>query len=157
MQIIVVDFEYASPNPAPFDIANHFHEWTTSYAGPVPHVLDPARYPSLDERRNFYRAYLTHASAGSAEREGHREGEGEGEHDGAALAAEMDRLESQVRAWSPAAQAMWAVWGVVQAREFVEGQDESEPEFDYLGHSQCRVDAFRRELVALGVPGVGAP
>ena len=79
------------------------------------------------------------------------------EDDGAALAVEMDRLESQVRAWSPAAQAMRAVWGVVQAREFVEGQDESEPEFDYLGHSQCRVDAFRRELVALGVPGVGAP
>ena len=51
--------------------------------------------------------------------------------DAAALAAEMAKLDGQVRAWGPAAQAMWSVWGVVQAREFVEGQD-GEPEFDYL-------------------------
>ena len=65
----------------------------------------------------------------------------------------MAKLDGQVRAWGPAAQAMWSVWGVVQAREFVEGQD-GEPEFDYLGHAQCRMDAFRRDIRALGVPGV---
>ena len=155
-QIIVVDFEYASPNPAAFDIANHFHEWTANYHSDTPHLLDPTRYPSPAQRSNFYRAYLTHAAAEAASSESgeqaQRRGESETSGDGA-LAAEMERLESQVRAWSPAAQAMWAVWGVVQAREFVEGQD-GEPEFDYLGHAQHRVDAFRRELVALGVPGV---
>ena len=151
MQIIVVDFEYASPNPAALDIGNHFLEWTTNYAGPVPHLLDPARYPTLEERQNFYRAYLTHAQVASSEGEGERRSEQQ--RDGAALAAEMGRLEGQVRAWSPAAQAMWAVWGVVQAREFVEGQD-GEPEFDYLGHAQCRMDAFRRDIRALGAPGV---
>ncbi|KAF8758972.1 Choline/ethanolamine kinase [Rhizoctonia solani] len=41
-RIIVVDFEYAGPNPAAYDIANHFHEWTADYhsdtpiASPVP-------------------------------------------------------------------------------------------------------------------------
>ena len=149
LQIIVVDFEYASPNPAPLDIANHFHEWTTNYSGAVSHILDPGRYPTLDERRNFYRAYLAHAESASSEG-GAQQCRG---HNDDALAAKSDKLEAQVRAWSPAAQGMWAVWGVVQAREFVEGQD-GEPEFDYLGHSQYRIDAFRRELIELGVPGV---
>ena len=58
LQIIVVDFEYAAPNPGAYDIANHFHEWTTDYNSTTPHLLDSARYPTLAERQNFYRAYL---------------------------------------------------------------------------------------------------
>ncbi|KAI0711690.1 hypothetical protein C8Q76DRAFT_797959 [Earliella scabrosa] len=68
----------------------------------------------------------------------------------------MAKLEGQARVWSPASHGMWAVWGVVQAREFVEGMD-GEPEFDYLGYAVCRMDAFRRELRALGIPGLPVP
>lgn len=57
-QIIVVDFEYASPNCAAFDIANHFCEWTTDYLGPNPALLKPSRFPTRAERDNFYLAYL---------------------------------------------------------------------------------------------------
>ncbi len=46
---------------------------------------------------------------------------------------------------------MWAIWGVVQAREDLENGF-AEPEFDYLGYSQCRMAGFRREIQALGVP-----
>ncbi|KAI0639131.1 kinase-like protein [Trametes polyzona] len=147
-QIIVVDFEYASPNPAAYDIANHFHEWTADYHGPTPHLLDPSRYPTRTQRENFYRAYLTHTQCAL---------------DAPApaiapdlpadvLEREMRTLERHVRAWSPASHAVWAVWGVVQARELVEGTD-GEPEFDYLGYAQCRMDGFRREIRALGVLG----
>ncbi|KAI0702442.1 kinase-like protein [Cytidiella melzeri] len=137
-QIIVVDFEYASTNPAAFDIANHFHEWTADYHSDVPHILHPDRYPTLDQRNNFYRSYLIHqqefdvsstAVAPSPE----------------FLEAEMDKLESQVQAWSPSSHAMWALWGIVQAREALEGKD-SEPEFDYVAYAQCRMESFRREL-----------
>jgi choline kinase len=62
----------------------------------------------------------------------------------------MTTLESQVRAWSPASQAMWGLWGIVQAREPLEA-NESEPEFDYIGYAQCRLEGFRREVRALGV------
>ena len=58
VQIIVVDFEYASPNCAAFDIANHFCEWTTDYLGPTPAILKPSQYPARAERDNFYLAYL---------------------------------------------------------------------------------------------------
>lgn len=58
-RIIVVDFEFAAPNSAAFDIANHFLEWTANYHSPdAPHVLTPSRYPTPEERRNFYIGYL---------------------------------------------------------------------------------------------------
>ncbi|EJF66453.1 kinase-like protein [Dichomitus squalens LYAD-421 SS1] len=152
-QIIVVDFEYAAPNPAAFDLANHFHEWTANYHGNTPHILDPSRYPSAEERRNFYRAYLTHADR-------HIDAPASApipavvsDVSDDALAAKMEKLEEHVRAWNPASHGMWAIWGVVQARELVEGKD-GEPEFDYLGYAQCRMDGFRRELRALGIPGL---
>ncbi|KZT74879.1 kinase-like protein [Daedalea quercina L-15889] len=138
-QIIVVDFEYAAPNAAAFDIANHFHEWTANYHLDTPHLLNPALYPSQDERRNFYRSYITHCLA-----------EGDVSLSDEEMEVELVRLDRQVQVWSPASHAMWAVWGVVQAREMVEGKD-GEPEFDYLGYATCRMEGFRREAHALGL------
>ncbi|KAG8722759.1 hypothetical protein FRC08_010369 [Ceratobasidium sp. 394] len=58
-RIIVVDFEYAAPNPAAFDIANHFHEWMADYHSPdASYVLTRSRYPTRGERWNFYCGYL---------------------------------------------------------------------------------------------------
>ena len=62
----------------------------------------------------------------------------------------MKLLDQQVRAWSPASHAMWAIWGIVQAREALEDKD-GEPEFDYIGYSRGRMEAFRREIRALSV------
>ncbi|GJE87742.1 kinase-like protein [Phanerochaete sordida] len=135
-QIIVVDFEYASPNPAAFDIANHFQEWTADYHGATPHILDPSRYPTSAQRFNFYHAYLTHYEPSVASTE--------------PLPAQEARLEAQVGAWSPASHGMWALWGIVQAREALDGTD-GEPEFDYVGYALCRMEGFRRELRALAI------
>ncbi|KII93381.1 hypothetical protein PLICRDRAFT_171144 [Plicaturopsis crispa FD-325 SS-3] len=141
-QIIVVDFEYASPNPAAFDIANHFHEWTANYHSSTPHILDAALYPTPAERSNFYAAYLEHSLAPPSL--------GAVAVSGEMLAQEAQVLEARVRAWSPASHAMWAVWGIVQAREDVEGAV-SEPEFDYIGYAKCRMEGFRREISLLGL------
>lgn len=69
------------------------------------------------------------------------------------LTAESQRLESQVKVWSPASHAMWTVWGLVQAREDLElaaqahakGTQPDRPEFDYLGYARCRAELFRNE------------
>ncbi|KAI5124425.1 hypothetical protein M0805_008309 [Coniferiporia weirii] len=168
-QIIVVDFEYASPNSAAFDIANHFHEWTADYHGIAPHRLDPARYPTEHERTNFYKAYLTHsappvASLASVLMDGKAEMTqhptvGSKREAGLVSKAEIQRLDSEVRVWSPASHGMWAVWGLVQAREDLElaaqahanGAQPEDAEFDYLGYSRCRIEGFRREIKALGL------
>jgi len=134
-QIIVVDFEYASLNPAAFDIATHFQEWTANYHGDTPHILTPSLYPTAEERSNFYSAYITHSYPSLSETD----------------RANMTlALDSQVRAWSPASHLVWGLWGIVQAREELEA-NEGEPEFDFLGYAQCRLDGFRREIQALGV------
>lgn len=158
-QIIVVDFEYSAPNTAAFDIANHFHEWTADYHGPTPQLLDPSRYPTESERKNFYRSYISHSfsplSTGG-------EPCPKDTPPGFDMEAEMQRLEAQVRVWSPSSHAMWAVWGIIQAREDLELAAQArathsvpdEPEFDYLGYAQCRFEGFRREIRALGVLGM---
>ena len=133
---MVVDFEYAGPNPAAFDIANHFIEWAADYHGPTPHLLDMALYPTLDQRRNFYKSYVTHAnpSISKAERE-----------------EMMNTLEKQVRLWTPAAHGMWSIWGIIQARDTLEADDGGEPEFDYLGCTRCRFEEFQQGLRDLGI------
>jgi choline kinase len=138
-----VDFEYASPNPAAFDIANHFNEWTSDYQSSTPHLLTPSTYPNLEQRRNFYRAYLDQSLLRSStvvpEVIDARERE-----------AELQKLDGQVQAWSPASHGMWAIWALVQAREDIEGQVE-EMEFDYVGYARCRMEGFNREIAQLGV------
>ena len=106
-------------------------EWTANYHGPTPHLLDPALYPTLDQRRNFYRSYVTHANPSISEAEREKM---------------MNTLEKQVRMWSPASHGIWAVWAIVQARDTLEVDDGGEPEFDYLGYARCRLEEFRRGL-----------
>ncbi|KAJ3576148.1 hypothetical protein NP233_g631 [Leucocoprinus birnbaumii] len=142
-QIIVVDFEYSAPNPASFDIANHFHEWTANYHSETPHLLDVSRYPTLEERRNFYLAYLRHTCFST--KEFHHITDPVAE-----LEPALVKLDRQVHVWSPASHGHWFVWGIVQARDDLESNNET-PEFDYIAYARCRLAGFRRELRELGV------
>ncbi|KAI6159604.1 choline kinase cytoplasm [Pisolithus thermaeus] len=137
-QIVVVDFEYAAPNPLAFDIVNHFHEWTADYHSSSPHVLHPSRYPTPEERHNFYEAYLSRVNSSNSP------------SCGVVSEANLAQLERQVRIWSPASHAVWAVWGIVQAKDNLE-RGIGEGEFDYIGYAKCRMEAFFRELDELGV------
>lgn len=110
-------------------------EWTANYHGPTPHLLDPALYPTLGQRRNFYESYITHANPSISEAE---------------MEEEMDVLESQVQMWSPASHAVWAIWGIIQARDALE-DDGGESEFDYLGYALCRLEGFQRALKGLNL------
>lgn len=118
----MVDFEYASLNPAAFDIGNHFHEWMADYHGTRPHELDVSRYPSKEERYNFYRGYV-----GTSE-----------------IAEDLKWLDESVRAWSAASHGMWAVWGVVQGRDDVLSNGQFD--FDYVGYAASRMRLFRASL-----------
>ncbi len=129
----MVDFEYASPNPAAFDIANHFHEWTVDYHSDKPWFLDAHKYPTHSERETFYKAYLAAS------------------HDDF-KAQHLVLLDNQVRVWSPASHAMWAIWGLVQAREELETKEPGE--FDYLSYAKCRLNGFRRNLRLLVYSGL---
>jgi len=69
---------------------------------------------------------------------------------GSRVEKELDQLEGLVVAWSPASHAMWAIWGIVQARDDVTVTGEI-GEFNYLGYAMGRAAGFRREIAKLGV------
>jgi choline kinase len=104
--------------------------------------LNPSHHPSFEERANFYTAYLETLSASSSTHS----------HDKQTLKLQMQILDRQVEVWSPASHAMWAIWGLVQAREDVESQNRV-PEFDYTGYAIGRMEGFRREIKQLGIRG----
>ncbi|KAJ3918181.1 kinase-like protein [Lentinula edodes] len=111
-ELIVVDFEYASPNPASFDIANHFID----------------RYPTPRERENFYLSYLEHSgtSPGSMLQQAQSL-----EKIYLALSVPDILLTSAL-----VCHAMWCMWGIVQSRDDVMN-NVTEPEYDYVGYSRC--------------------
>ncbi|BGP19049.1 hypothetical protein JCM10213_009241 [Rhodosporidiobolus nylandii] len=111
-RLIVVDFEYAGANPRGFDIANHFCEWQADYHHPsLSHSLSAHQpYPTRAERIRFLRAYVgcdggLDSSASNASAAGEKED------------PRVERLLEEVRVWEPSSHAMWAVWGIVQAKE----------------------------------------
>ena len=131
-KLIVIDFEYASANPRGFEFANHFCEWMADYHDEAaPHVMNPARYPSIEAQKNFLRAYVEHRLGGAG-----------GEVDESVV----EELLAETRRWRAAAHAMWCVWGVVQAK--VGGGEE---EFDYLKYAEERAVLFWGDMVALGL------
>jgi len=60
-QLIVIDFEYAGPNPPALEFANHFTEWTYNYHdSSKPYSCNTAMYPTPEEQRRFIKAYVDH-------------------------------------------------------------------------------------------------
>lgn len=118
--IIVVDFEYASPNPYPYDIANHFSEWQADYHHSTRSysMSEHASYPTESDRHNFYRAYLETSKGRPARPE------------------ELVELDRGVEVWRPAGSASWALWGVISAEAQVEALERREadwaPDWEYL-------------------------
>lgn len=114
-KLIVIDFEYASPNPRGFDIGNHFHEWQADYHHPThSHSLSHHEpYPTLEERTRFYRSYLSvHMSS--------RDGKERISPEDKIEQSRVDALEKEVRLWSPASSVFWALWGIIQAEEQIQ-------------------------------------
>jgi choline kinase len=107
------------------------------YHAERPHELRRARYPDVRARRNFYLAYLTQRGSAAGATPSTATGS-------LPTDAELDALEGAVQAWSPASHAMWALWGIVQAREVVSGDELGE--FDYLGYAASRMSLFRARL-----------
>lgn len=118
--VTFIDYEYAAPCPAVFDIANHFAEW----AG---FDLDYNRIPSRSERRGFLeeyvRSYNEYASVKVSE-------------------SKIDTIEEDINRWRGIPGFYWGIWAIVQAKI-------SEIDFDYAGYAEQRLGeywAWRAEI-----------
>ncbi|KAJ9194786.1 hypothetical protein DTO164E3_7207 [Paecilomyces variotii] len=117
-----IDYEYATPSPAAFDIANHFAEWGG-------YDCDYNMMPTQSVRREFLKEYVTAYS----------------QHGGipeSAVDETVDKLYMDVDRFRGIPGFYWGVWSLIQATI-------SQIDFDYASYAEVRLGeywAWRREL-----------
>lgn len=116
-----IDYEYATPSPAAFDIANHFAEW----AG---YDCDYNLIPTRSVRRGFIEEYVQsygkHASLGTSQEEA------------------VEKLYKDVDQYRGIPGFYWGVWALIQATI-------SRIDFDYATYAEERLGeywAWRHEI-----------
>ncbi|KAL1973543.1 hypothetical protein VTN31DRAFT_6178 [Thermomyces dupontii] len=116
-EVHFIDYEYATPSPAAFDIANHFAEW----AG---YDCDFTRIPSRSVRREFLaeyvRSYIQHGGKGVSP-------ENEQEV--------IDKLLHDVDRYRGIPGFYWGVWALIQATI-------SQIDFDYASYAESRLGEY---------------
>ncbi|RHZ44496.1 putative ethanolamine kinase [Aspergillus thermomutatus] len=117
-----IDYEYATPSPAAFDIANHFAEWGG-------YDCDYSMMPTRSVRRQFLTEYVKSYSQfrgipASSQQE------------------MVDRLYEDVDRFRGIPGLYWGVWALIQAQI-------SQIDFDYASYAETRLGeyyAWRREV-----------
>lgn len=116
-----IDYEYATPSPAAFDVANHFAEW----AG---YDCDYSAMPTVAKRHAFISEYIKTYLKLCEEPELDEE-------------EEIQKLMDEVDIYRGVPGFYWGIWASIQAMI-------SEIDFDYASYSESRLSeywAFKRE------------
>ena len=110
-----IDYEYATPSPAAFDVANHFAEW----AG---YDCDYSAMPSVSQRRRFIdeyvRTYIELSKEPGLDRE-----------------EETRKLMEEVDIFRGVPGFYWGIWASIQATI-------SDIDFDYANYSELRLSEY---------------
>ncbi|KAK9852291.1 hypothetical protein MYU51_008731 [Penicillium brevicompactum] len=117
-----IDYEYAVPAPAAFDISNHLAEWGG-------YDCDYTMMPTKSVRR----AFLTEYTKSYCEKSG---------LDASAQAEIVDRLYEDVDRFRGMPGLYWGVWALIQAQI-------SQIDFDYASYAETRLGeyyAWKREV-----------
>lgn len=122
--VAFIDYEYATPSPAAFDLANHFAEWGGF-------DCDFSVLPTRAQRRDFIRDYV-HTYFQLLP-----DGPGAVDED-----IEAEKLMAEVDAFRGAPGFYWGIWALIQATI-------SDINFDYASYAETRLGeywAWREEI-----------
>jgi ethanolamine kinase len=108
-----IDYEYATPAPAAFDIVNHFAEWGGF-------ECDYSAMPTRTIRRAFLREYLR--SFNAHQNKTYKE-------------SELEELFEQVDRFRGVPGFYWGIWALIQAQI-------SLIEFDYASYAEIRLGEY---------------
>jgi ethanolamine kinase len=108
-----IDYEYATPAPASFDLANHFAEWGGF-------DCDYSAMPTRSTRRKFLREYLRSFSA--HQNRTYKE-------------SDLQELFGQVDNFRGVPGFYWGIWALIQAQI-------SLIEFDYASYAEVRLGEY---------------
>jgi ethanolamine kinase len=112
-----IDYEYATPSPAAFDIANHFAEWG---GFDCEHALLPSRSQRLDFIQEYVRSYFSHLGDGKSTIDEH---------------AEVKQLFDEVDIYRGIPGFYWGIWALIQAKI-------SQIDFDYASYAEIRLGEY---------------
>lgn len=119
--VTFIDYEYATPSPAAFDIANHFAEWGGF-------DCDFSVLPTRAQRREFVAEYI-HTYFGLLEKNQ------PGASAGVDEAAEVEKLLDEVDHFRGVPGFYWGIWALIQATI-------SEIDFDYASYAETRLGEY---------------
>lgn len=124
MTVDFIDYEYATPAPAAFDIANHFAEWGGF-------DCDYNALPTRSQRREFLaeylRSYRKHASQAPSPNAP--------SPNAPSFDQELDSLMAQVDLFRGVPGFYWGVWSLIQAQI-------SQIDFDYAAYAEVRLGEY---------------
>ncbi|KAL2067299.1 hypothetical protein VTL71DRAFT_1723 [Oculimacula yallundae] len=112
-----IDYEYATPSPAAFDIANHFAEWG---GFDCDHDLLPTKSQRLDFIREYIQSYFAHLGQDKSGKE---------------QDSETARLFEEVDVWRGIPGFYWGIWALIQATI-------SQIDFDYASYAEVRLGEY---------------
>ncbi|VBB72817.1 Putative ethanolamine kinase [Podospora comata] len=119
--VTFIDYEYATPSPAAFDIANHFAEWGGF-------DCDFSVLPTRAQRRQFIDEYI-HAYFA------YREEKKPGAAAGVDQKAEVEQLLTEVDYFRGVPGFYWGIWALIQA-------EISTIDFDYASYAEIRLGEY---------------
>lgn len=122
--IRIIDYEYLAPNPAAFDIANHFNE----FVGTDEITTDDFEQFIPDEKfiRWWLSVYLEEFNGKPASDQ------------------EIEEWYQSVLKMMPLSHLFWGSWSMVQI-------EESELDFDYVTYGKLRLEEFSKLLSAFNI------
>jgi len=112
-----IDYEYAAPSPAAFDLANHFAEWG---GFDCEHALLPTKPQRLDFIREYIRSYFEHRSNEKVPID---------------QEFEVQRLFNEVDVFRGIPGFYWGIWAIIQAKI-------SQIDFDYASYAEIRLGEY---------------
>lgn len=122
VNVAFIDYEYATPAPAAFDIANHFAEWGGF-------DCDFNTLPTRQQRRDFLHAYL---DSYHAFQEPNRSVDHDSKQD---HQQQLEQLMHEVDAFRGIPGFFWGIWALIQATI-------SQIDFDYASYAQVRLGEY---------------
>lgn len=111
-----IDYEYATPSPAAFDLSNHFAEWGGF-------DCDHGVLPTRAQRREFIQEYINNYFDALPEQPT------------VSRDAEVDKLMAEVDAYRGMPGIYWGIWALIQATI-------SDIDFDYASYAEIRLAEY---------------
>jgi ethanolamine kinase len=115
--VTFIDYEYSTPSPAAFDIANHFAEWGGF-------DCDYNSLPTRTQRREFIREYIRSYFSHKGKRKTAEEEE-----------VEAQKLFNEVDIFRGVPGFYWGIWALIQATI-------SQIDFDYAAYAEVRLGEY---------------